>query len=245
MLPTKRPQLNLLFEVQKNYKNIREDFSLIDKERGILSFADGFGGEVAGLKASQIGCDSVHLFLGKEGGDREATMPFVLKAYYSLATNLLFNALIFANQKILHHFKDTHFLERGGCSQLAMYLDGSVLSIAVVGHMQAYLLRESEHGEVKVQKLIQPRTYHHMVDPLKEKTQDGFEIPLQALGIYEDLEPEMVEVHVRPGDRLLLLSGSVSPDIIQSTRSFATDIKLFQTAISERLTMGSVMAVGI
>src|SRR3954469_3082915 len=78
----------------------QEDHVIAQRERGIFILADGFGGPMAGAAASKTACEEVRNFLFKEAGDRDATLPFVLRSYFSLAGNVLFNALIHANRKI-------------------------------------------------------------------------------------------------------------------------------------------------
>src|SRR5690606_16370015 len=80
---------------------IQEDYVLAKKERGLFVVGDGFGGGENGANASRIACESVLGFLDKEAGDLEATLPFVLRKYYSLAGNVLFNTLVHANKKVL------------------------------------------------------------------------------------------------------------------------------------------------
>ena len=65
-------------------RSAQEDFVLSDAEKGIFVLADGFGGPNPGAAASKAACESVKHFLFKEAGDRDATMPFVLRSYFSL-----------------------------------------------------------------------------------------------------------------------------------------------------------------
>jgi serine/threonine protein phosphatase PrpC len=150
----------------------------------------------------------VRSFLIKEAGDLEATLPFVLRSYFSLAGNVLFNALIHANQKVrlLNQGKGVH--ERGGASVLAGYLDGDLLALANVGGCSAWLIRGGVAAE-----LVTPRTYGRLCDPFASDPPLDMRVPLMSLGMAEDLEPEIFEYRVQEGDRLLLHTDGVSSSV--------------------------------
>lgn len=183
----------------------QEDHALILDDKRIFVVADGFGGPVPGAAASQTACESVKNFLFKEAGDLEATLPFELRPYFSLAGNVLFNALIHANRKVkkLNQGKDVH--ERAGASVLAGFMDGDLLAVASVGSCSAWLLRDGESRE-----LVIPRTYARLMDPFHQGAVDGLDAPLMAMGIHETLEPEIFEYRVQPGDWLLIQTDGLS-----------------------------------
>lgn len=183
----------------------QEDHVLVLEDRRIFVVADGFGGPAPGAKASQTACEAVKNFLFKEAGDLDATLPFELRSYFSLAGNVLFNALVHANKKVkkLNAGKDVH--EKGGASVLAGFMDGDLLAIASVGACSAWLFRDGESRE-----LVMPRTYARMVDPFHPDHHADFQVPLMAMGISDDLEPEIFEYRMRPGDWLLFQTDGLN-----------------------------------
>jgi PPM family protein phosphatase len=184
----------------KGARPAQEDAVVADSVKGIFAVADGFGGPVPGAEASRTACEAVREFLFREAGDLEATLPFVLRSYFSLAGNVLFNALVHANRKLmkLNGGKGVH--ERGGASLIAGFLDGDLLAIANVGACSASLFRGGCSRE-----LVIPRTYGRLRDPFESAPEVAERAaPLIALGICEDLEPEIFEYRVQPGDWLLL-----------------------------------------
>jgi protein phosphatase len=183
----------------------QEDHVLVLEDKRIFVVADGFGGPAPGAKASQTACEAVKNFLFKEAGDLDATLPFELRSYFSLAGNVLFNALVHANKKVkkLNAGKDVH--EKGGASVLAGFMDGDLLAIASVGACSAWLFRDGESRE-----LVMPRTYARMVDPFHPDHHADFQVPLMAMGISDDLEPEIFEYRMRPGDWLLFQTDGLN-----------------------------------
>ena len=107
-------------------------------------------------------------FLFKEAGDRDATLPFVLRSYFSLAGNVLFNALIFANRKVLKLNGKKNVHEKGGASLIAGFMDGDLLALANVGVCSAMLMREG-----KSQELVVPRSYGKLADPFSDRVGDA------------------------------------------------------------------------
>lgn len=179
----------------------QEDHVLASQDKGIFVVADGFGGPIPGAEASKGACEWVRGFLVKEAGDREATLPFVLRSYFSLAGNVLFNALIHANRKMMAMNQDKGVHEKGGSSVLAAFLDGDLLALANVGGCTAWLFRNGAATE-----LVVPRTYGRLVDPFSESAS----VPLMALGLAEDMEPEILECKICEGDWLLLQTDGIS-----------------------------------
>jgi protein phosphatase len=187
---------------------IQEDAVLANQEKGIFVVADGFGGAGAGTLAAKTACAEIEKFLFKEAGDLEATLPFVLRSYFSLAGNVLFNALIHANRKIVELNKGKNIHEKGGASAIAAFLDGDLLAIANVGSCSASVVRDG-----KTQELVTPRSYGRLVDPFGDSKVDA---PLMALGMSEDLEPEIFEYRIKAGDVLIFHTDGVPSILIQS-----------------------------
>lgn len=191
----------------------QEDHALIQQEKGIFVIADGFGGPLPGAEAAKMACEAVKNFLFKEAGDRDATLPFELRSYYSLAGNVLFNSLVHANQKVLSSNKGKNVHERGGASVLAGFLDEGLLALANVGGCSAWMFRGGEAAE-----LVIPRTYARLCDPFSKDAAPERRIPLTALGISKDLEPEIFEYRVRTGDWILVHTDGVDSSLREKLR---------------------------
>jgi protein phosphatase len=195
---------------------VNEDYALIQPEKRFFVIADGFGGAIAGVEAAKRSCESVKRFLMREAGDLEATLPFVLRDYYSLAGNVLFNACLFANQEVMQwNRKQSSVHERGGCSLLSGFMDGNLLSLSSVGLCCARLIRQGRSVE-----LVTPRSYARLKDPFQRV--DGMnplQIPLTAVGLSDHFEPEITEVEIQSGDYLLLYTDGVPEKVIHRIES--------------------------
>ncbi len=180
-------------------RRAQEDHVLCRKERGIFIVADGFGGPAAGVEASKVSCEAVRDFLDREAGDLDATLPFVLRSYFSLAGNVLFNAILHANQKLMKLNRERGVHERGGASLIAGFLDRDLLALASVGSCQAWIFRGGQERE-----LVTPRTLGRVADPFAVDVPESLRVPLAALGLGWDLEPEILEARIQPGDWVLM-----------------------------------------
>jgi serine/threonine protein phosphatase PrpC len=223
------PKETCIFSNQGKWPG-QEDASFISDQKRIFVVADGFGGPVPGAAASKAACESIRTFLIKEAGDEEATMPFELRPYFSLAGNVLFNAVIHANRMVnkLNQKKSVH--ERGGTSLLAGYMDGDLLALACAGSCTAWLIRGGEARE-----LVTPRTLGRMSDPFGPRTFER-QVPLMALGVHENLEPEIFEYRIRPGDWLFLHTDGIMSDAVERVRDLQTvGLPSIQGAVQEAL----------
>ncbi len=188
----------------------QEDCVLNVQDKGIFVVADGFGGPVPGAAAAKTACEAVRSFLIKEAGDLEATLPFVLRSYFSLAGNVLFNALIHANRKVTQINKGKGVHERGGASVLAGFVDGDLLALANVGTCGAWLLRNGDSTE-----LVTPRSYARLCDPFAKNPREDHRVPLMSVGVSEDVEPEIAEYRLKPNDWVLLQTDGISASVVE------------------------------
>ncbi len=213
----------------------QEDSLLADREKGIFVVADGFGGQGPGAQASKTACEAIRSFLFKEAGDLEATLPFVLRSYFSLAGNVLFNSLIYANRKLSFLNREKNVHERGGASVIAGFIDGELLAIANVGVCTAWLIRDGKPVE-----LVVPRSYGKLRDPYSSEVREEWKIPLIALGIAEDLEPEIFEYRIQSKDWLIFATDGIGSglwqkifEILKKNQDSEAAIQTIQTICSQ------------
>jgi len=198
----------------------QEDAFLSQPESGLFVVSDGFGGKGPGEKAAKLACESVGRFLEKEARDRDATLPFVLKPYYSLAGNVLLNAIVYANSRIISEFKKNKSNGRGGASVCAGFLDHHVFAFASFGTCSVELIRDGVKKEI-----VTPRSYARLLDPTGGLDQHpSYQFPVVALGLLEDIEPEIYEMHVEPGDWIILRTdgGVLNSD---STKEYVAQLE--------------------
>ena len=209
---------NVLTYSDKGDRPHQEDFVLNHDEKGIFTVSDGFGGALAGKEAAQSACEATVQFLKKGAGDEDATLPFVIRNYYSLVANVLFNAVIHGNHAVLQQNEKRNVNEKGGCSTIAGYFDEDFLALANVGSTSAWLLRQGQLTE-----LARPRTLARIRDPFSPDPIPGEDVPMMSLGMSEDLEPEIAECRVQPGDWVLLQSDGLTEAARRQLAAFQSE----------------------
>jgi serine/threonine protein phosphatase PrpC len=179
------------------------DVSWVVPEEQLFCMVSALGRGVESRVSAEGICRSVQEFLKSQARDEDATLPYVIRSYYSLAGNVLFNAILHANQKVYSSNQKKTGHQKTAASLVAGYLDGNLLALAQVGGLRVLLERQG-----RVCEIVRPRTFGQLVDPL-ELTQ-GFEnhLPMMALGMASDCEPEIIELRVEPGDRVLVETQS-------------------------------------
>jgi len=185
---------------------LQEDYLEVNAEKGIFILADGFGGS-QGKTAAKLAVQSVRKFLEQEAGDLDATLPFELRSYYSLAGNVLFNAVTYANQQLMQANKGRSWINSGGASLVAGYLDGKLLALANVGACSVSIKRNG-----KLKEIVSPKTLARQSNPFDDD-EEGRLIPLMSFGTVRQLEPEIVEVEIKPQDQLLFQSAGVTETV--------------------------------
>jgi serine/threonine protein phosphatase PrpC len=209
------------FQFQGNAP-IQEDFFSVNPDRGIFILADGFGGS-SGKNSAESAVLGMKKFLEQEAGDLDATLPFELRPYFSLAGNVLFNAVAFANQKVNLINEGRPTAEKGGASVVAGYLEGRLLAIANVGACKVHLFRNGKSKEI-----VNPKTLERQVNPFQEDGDTA--VPLMSFGTTKQLEPEVVEIELMPGDRVCFSSCGVQESLrnqlfqLQNHEDFSREI---------------------
>jgi len=185
----------------KGARPFQEDYLLVKPERGVFALSDGFGGAVNTKQdRASFACESVIDFIENKMGDTDATLPFEIRKYYTLGANVIFNALLYANQNLLRKNEKKAINEMSGASVCAGFLSQGRLAIGNNGVCRGYLIRNGE----KV-SLIQPRSYFSFLGEKKgSESLDDF--PLSALGIFEDTQPEITEYQLRDEDICIFMT---------------------------------------
>ena len=171
----------------------------------LFAVADGMGGHAAGEVASEIAV-RVLSELAPEHPDGEA----------------LGRAIEEANRAVIQAAREGRGRQGMGTTMTAAMLEGERLVIAQVGDSRAYLLHQG--------KLQQPTRDHSLMadmieagqlTPEEARTHPQRSVITRALGSDAHLHPDIYEINVETGDRLLIcsdgLSGMIFDDQIENT----------------------------
>jgi protein phosphatase len=188
-----------------------EDAFALHEEMGLFVVADGMGGHSCGEVASAMAVESVAAFFRHARLDEESTWPYAYDDSYSFTANKLRTAVSVANEKI-HAYSQEHPESRGmGTTIVASAITGTILSIAYVGDSRAYLFRDgdlelltSDHSwvneQVKLGHLSGEEAARH---PFRN-------VITKALGTRDEAQPDIRELEIRAGDRLILCTDGLN-----------------------------------
>ena len=171
----------------------------------LFAVADGMGGHAAGEVASEIAV-RVLSELAPEHPDGEA----------------LGRAIEEANRAVIQAAHEGRGRQGMGTTMTAAMLEGERLVIAQVGDSRAYLLHQGKLQQLtRDHSLMADMIEAGQLTPEEARTHPQRSVITRALGSDVHLHPDIYEINVETGDRLLVcsdgLSGMVFDDQIEST----------------------------
>lgn len=171
----------------------------------LFAVADGMGGHAAGEVASEIAV-RVLSELAPEQPDGEA----------------LGRAIEEANRAVIQAAREGRGRQGMGTTMTAAMLEGERLVIAQVGDSRAYLLHQGKLQQLtRDHSLMADMIEAGQLTPEEARTHPQRSVITRALGSDAHLHPDIYEINVETGDRLLIcsdgLSGMIFDDQIENT----------------------------
>ncbi len=171
----------------------------------LFAVADGMGGHAAGEVASEVAIQSLlaHAPQTADGDD-------------------LARAVVEANRAVIRAAREGLGRQGMGTTMTAAVLEGPRLIIAQVGDSRAYLLHQDRLQVItRDHSLMADLIESGQITPEQAKTHPQRSVITRALGSDPNTLPDIYEMTVEDGDRLLLcsdgLSGMVDDDLLEST----------------------------
>lgn len=209
-----------------------EDNYLVDARNGIFLVADGMGGHQAGEVASKLCVDTIHA--------RLLDLPRFAEAKLETVVQGVKDAIDEANREIRRSARSSP--ERGNMgTTVVLLLDrGEAAVVAHLGDSRIYRLREGH---------LKPMTRDHSL--LQEQVGAGFitheearhshnrNLVTRALGVEENVEPEVNIIDVLPGDCFLMCSDGLNTMVSDA------DIELVLSELEANLPLAARVLVGV
>jgi PPM family protein phosphatase len=194
-----------------------EDSFAIGADGALLVVADGMGGHAAGEVASRLAVESIERHIVGSDPLKEPTLPSGYRRGHDEDTVLpvparrLLNAIRLANQEIVRSVRRNRSQRGMGTTVVAALVQGSRAYIGSVGDSRAYLVRGSE-----IRQLTSDHTFVNeqvragALSQAEARRHPARNILTRAVGSQEEVEPDLVEQDLGPGDRLLLCSDGLT-----------------------------------
>ena len=205
-----------LSDVGRRRKSNEDSFA-ISEDGTLFIVADGMGGHAAGEVASRLAVESIERHISGTDPRKEPTIPAsfrspgVDEASLPIPARRVLNAIRLANQEIVRSVRKDSSMRGMGTTVVIAYVSGTRAYIGSVGDSRAYVVRDrslrqltSDHTlvneQVRAGALSSQEARHH---PARN-------ILTRAVGSQEEVEADLVELDLKPGDILLLCSDGLT-----------------------------------
>jgi protein phosphatase len=202
-------------------RQINEDAFLAKAELGLFVVCDGMGGAAAGEVASRLAVDSISSHLNGDGkaASIEETGPL-----YHPRTRQLGDAIQAANRAIITRAKGDASQAGMGTTVVGAWTDAGLLSIGHVGDSRAYLANAAGFKAVTSDhSLVEAQVQAGLIDREQSLRSQHQNILLRALGRDPNVEIDLSEITVSPGDRLLLCTDGLTLMVSDTALAAALD----------------------
>lgn len=184
---------------------INEDAYSTDAAQGLFIVCDGMGGAAAGEVASRM---AVEIIGARVSGD--PVKPGTVRGFQPRTAHFG-RAVEEANRVILERSKSDPEHSGMGTTMVGAWLADNLASVAHVGDSRAYLsTQDGFEGVTRDHSLVEAQVQAGLIDREQSLRSQHQNILLRALGREADMQVELAEVTMSPGDRLLLCTDGLT-----------------------------------
>ncbi|MCI4626669.1 MAG: Stp1/IreP family PP2C-type Ser/Thr phosphatase [Candidatus Magnetoovum sp. WYHC-5] len=215
-----------LTDIGQRRKN-NEDYFCLEEKTGLFIVADGVGGSASGEIASKMAADIIRDYINSDSNEEDIQAYEFYRPDYSLMTNKLSMALMFANESIYKLANEQAKLKGMATTTVAGVINNERLSVAHVGDSRLYLIRDNYIEQLtEDHSLVAEQIRRGLVDEESAKDSGMTNVITRSLGYVESVEVEMNELFLYDGDIILLCSDGL--------HSMVTDNVMYQTVRSTK-----------
>jgi serine/threonine protein phosphatase PrpC len=190
--------------------NNEDSFRILDPLH-LFVLSDGMGGEAHGEVASSLAVDTIVRYCTQAKSDSSATLVANTSDNWSEKTKLLQNAVRAANLSIFESAQDNSEQRGMGATVTVAWVNDAKLSIAHVGDSRAYLLRSGSLQQLtNDHSLVAEQVRRGIISRQQAEESEMQSVLLRALGAHNDVEVDVDETAIYPGDVLLLCSDGLT-----------------------------------
>ena len=190
--------------------NNEDSYKILDSLH-LFVLSDGMGGEAHGEIASALAVDTIVRFCTEARDDSTVTQVGDAPANLSENTRRLQSAVRQANFNIFDSAQKNPAQRGMGATVTTAWVNDGKLSIAHVGDSRAYLLRTGNLQQLTSDhSLVAEQVRRGIITPQQAEESEMQSVLLRALGAHADVEVDVDEVGIFPGDVLLLCSDGLT-----------------------------------
>jgi protein phosphatase len=208
-----RLHLNIIGKTDTGKKRKKnEDTFFVDPELGFMLVADGMGGHASGEVASQLATKlcAEQLKHALKAGQVDVTHHVKSLADLDPRTLLLGDCIKFSNQAVWEAGQTEENKNMGTTLVAALWLGGK-LSIAHVGDSRLYVIRNGDITQcTHDHSFVQEQIDRGFIKPEEAEKSDLRNMLTRSVGVKEDVDVDLKEIELAPGDYILLCSDGLT-----------------------------------
>ena len=192
-------------------RSINEDSFSAREDLRLFIVADGMGGHAAGEVASQAVVQGIVAFVeATQTMSPDQTWPIPFDPEQSVNANRLHAGFRMGNRQLAAQIASSSELQGMATTAVAVLIDGGTGTLAHVGDSRAYRLRDGQLDRLtRDHSWVEEQIRIGALSEAAARRHPWRNIVTRALSGSDDLEVDIQEVALQPGDRLLLCSDGV------------------------------------
>jgi protein phosphatase len=191
-------------------RKLNEDNFLVDNDSGLYAVCDGMGGHNAGEVASKMAIETLGAFIRKSHKEKEITWPYGLDVNLSYDGNRIKTALKLANKKVYKAADNREDYTGMGTTAVGAVVTDNLMTVGSAGDSRCYVFANG-----KLTQLTRDDSWVSAAWAEGILTSDEIErhplrnVITKAVGAKEDIEINVVEHKLAPGEVVLVCSDGL------------------------------------
>ncbi len=191
-------------------RKLNEDNFLVETDIHLYAVCDGMGGHNAGEVASKMAIETLGAFIGKSHKEKEITWPYGLDVNLSFDGNRLKTALKLANKKVFKAADNREDYTGMGTTAVAGIVNGDVLTVGSAGDSRCYVFADGKLTQITRDDSWVSAAWAEGILSADEIERHPLKnVITKAIGAKEDIDINVVEHKLKPGDVALICSDGL------------------------------------
>jgi PPM family protein phosphatase len=202
-------------------RDLNEDVYVSRADQGLFVVCDGMGGAPAGEVASQVAAEAIVEQLNRStaGGRMENRDRGFLPQ-----TTRLADAVRRSNAIVYRQAQQDATQAEMGTTVVGAWIQDQIVSVAHVGDSRAYLWHDERlESLTRDHSLVEAQVRAGLLEREDSFTSEHQNVLLRALGREPEVEVDLAEIPVQPGDYLLLCSDGLTRMVPEVTLARTID----------------------
>jgi protein phosphatase len=197
-------------------RDVNEDAFRVVSEEPVWVLADGMGGHASGQVASALAVEAICDFMVRWRHAPGFVWPFEIMESRGADENALVNAVRVANVRIYNRAQVDNECENMGTTVVVLTYNPDVgLIVAHVGDSRCYRLRNDELVQITDDhSLVNHLMRHFHLSESEAKARAGSNVIVRAVGLEDDVDPDLNVDQPQPGDLYLVCSDGLT-DLVE------------------------------